>query len=236
MRQVSSDHDPDGSDNVQWQRRLQLALRPGLFLLQVLYALVLTMATGDWQNTVANNFKRMHKPGESIIVLNVREASSAQAAALVPGVKALATDSYAAVAAYGVRDNGMTYEQNMAAVAKIIPVARRYNIPLTVDFQAGYIENIALSITELIKLGAVGANTEDLNDRTGTLRSKVESVQRITAAATATAARDAGVPDSVINARTDVIGEGGTVDEAIDRAEAYIAAGATIAIPWLEGC
>ena len=84
-----------------------------------------------------------------------------------------------------------------------------------------------------MRLGVVGANIEDLNDRTGQLRSKEESVQRIKSAAAA--ARAAGVPDFVINARTDVIGEGGTVEEAINRAKAFLDAGATTAFVWGGG-
>ena len=182
------------------------------------------------QNTVAAAFKRLHKPGDPVVVVNVWDASSASAAASVPGVKALATASYAVAATYGVKDNDLTYEQNMAAIGRIVPVAQRSNLPLTVDFQDGYLDDIAKSVTELIKLGVVGANIEDLNDRIGKLRSKEESVQRIRAAAAA--ARDVGVPDFVINARTDVIGEGGTVEEAIDRAKAFLEAGAVTAFVW----
>jgi 2-methylisocitrate lyase-like PEP mutase family enzyme len=97
----------------------------------------------------------------------------------------------------------MTYEQNVAAVAAIVPVMQRQNLPLTVDFQDRYLDDIANSVIELTKLGVVGANIEDLDDRTGKLRSKEDSVRRIKAVAAA--ARDAGVPDFVINARTDVI-------------------------------
>jgi 2-methylisocitrate lyase-like PEP mutase family enzyme len=182
------------------------------------------------QNTVAASFKKLHKPGDPVVVVNVWDASSAETAASVPGVKALATASYAVAATYGVKDNDLTYEQNMDAVARIIPVAQRHNLPLTVDFQDGYLDDIAKPVTELIKLGVFGANIEDLNDRTGKLRSKEESVQRIKAAAAA--AKDAGVPDFVINARTDVIGEGGTVDEAIDRGKAFLDAGAVTVFVW----
>jgi 2-methylisocitrate lyase-like PEP mutase family enzyme len=188
------------------------------------------MSPQDQQNTVAAAFKKLHKPGDPIVVVNVWDASSAEAAASVPSVKALATASYAIAATYGVKDNDMTLEQNLAAVARIAPVAQRHSLPLTVDFQDGYLDDIAKSVTELIKLGVVGANIEDLNNRTGKLRSKEEAAQRIKAVAAA--ARDAGVPDFVINARTDAIGEGGSVDEAIERAKAFLDAGAVTAFVW----
>ena len=43
------------------------------------------------------------------------------------------------------------------------------------------------------------------------------------------------MPDFVINARTDAIGEGGTVDEAIERAKVFLDAGATTAFVWGGG-
>lgn len=178
---------------------------------------------------LATSFKKLHQPGSPIVVINVWDAASANAASSVPGVKALATASYAVAATYGVPDNSLSYEQNLAAVARIASVAQKLNFPLTVDFQDGY-EDIAKSITELIKLGVVGANIEDLDDRTEKLRSKEESVQRIKLALEV--AQAAGVPDFVINARTDVIAEHGTVDDAIDRAKAYLEVGATTAFVW----
>jgi 2-methylisocitrate lyase-like PEP mutase family enzyme len=90
----------------------------------------------------------------------------------VPGVKALATASFAVTITYGIKDNDMTYEENFAAMAGIALVARRRNLPLTVDFQYGYFDDIAKSVTEIIKLGVIDANIEDLNDRTGKLRPK----------------------------------------------------------------
>jgi len=178
---------------------------------------------------LATSFKKLHQPGTPIVVVNVWDAISAHAVGSVPDVKALTTASYAVAATYGVPDNDLTYEQNLTAVAKIAPVAQKLNLPLTVDWQDGY-EDIAQSITELIKLGVVGANIEDLNDRTGKLRPKAESVQRIKTALQA--AKAAGVPDFVVNTRTDVVAEHGTIDDAIERAKAYLGAGATTAFVW----
>jgi 2-methylisocitrate lyase-like PEP mutase family enzyme len=185
------------------------------------------------QRALAAAFKKLHKPGNPLVVVNVWDAWSAHAAATVPGVKALATTSYAVAATYGLKDNNMAYEQNMAAVARVASMAKEHSLPLTVDFQDGYSENIGKAVTELIKLGVVGANIEDLNDRTGKLRPKEEAVQRIKAAVAA--AEAAGLADFIVNARTDVVGEGGTVDEAIDRAKAFLDVGATTAFIWGGG-
>src|SRR5207302_1691739 len=45
-------------------------------------------------------------------------------------------------------------------------------------------------------------------------------------------AKEAGVPNFVINARTDVLGFGGSIEEALERGKAYLAAGATTAFVW----
>jgi hypothetical protein len=109
------------------------------------------MAAQGWQKTVTTAFKRMDKPGEPIIVVNVWDAASVQASASVPGVRALATASYALVVTYDVPDNDLTYEQNLAAVARIAPITQRHNLPLTVDFQDGYIaHDISRSVAELV--------------------------------------------------------------------------------------
>jgi len=134
------------------------------------------MATRDWKSSVATAFKRLHKPGEPVVVINIWDASSATAAASVPGVKALATASCAVAAAYGVKDNDLTYEQNLAAVVPTSRVARQHALALTVDLPDSYLDDIGKAITELVQLGVVGANIEDLNNRTGQLRSKEESV------------------------------------------------------------
>ena len=118
------------------------------------------MAARDWQSTVAIALKKLHKPSEPVVVINVWDASSAYAAASVPGVKALATASYAVAAASGIKDNDLTYEQNLAAVVPISRVARQHALPLTVDFQDGYLDDIGKAITELVQLGVVGTNIE----------------------------------------------------------------------------
>jgi 2-methylisocitrate lyase-like PEP mutase family enzyme len=82
----------------------------------------------------------------------------------------------------------------------------------------------------VIAAGAVGCNLEDVNGGKGTLRSKADAVKRIKMALKA--AKNAGIPDFVVNARTDTLGFGGTLDEVIERARAYLAAGATTAFVW----
>lgn len=189
------------------------------------------MATTE-TNALASTFSKLHKPGDPIILCNVWDAITAKAVAKVPGVKALATASYSVAAAQGLADNDLSLEQNISAIRHIAPVALQANLPLTVDVQDGY-EDVAATVSAIVKLGAVGCNIEDANNQTKELRSEEDATQRIkTAVETAKAA---GVPDFCVNARTDVIGHGGSLDDAIDRAKTYLGAGASTAFVWGGG-
>lgn len=128
-----------------------------------------------------------------------------------------------------VPDNDLIYEQNLAAVAKIAPVAQNQisRSPSTGKTTA---KTLRSWLRNLFELGVVGANIEDLNNCTGKLRLKAESVQRIKTALEP--AKAAGVPDFVVYTRTDVIAEHGTVGDGIYRAIAYLEAGATTAFTW----
>jgi 2-methylisocitrate lyase-like PEP mutase family enzyme len=183
-------------------------------------------------NAVASTFRKLHKSGDPVVLCNVWDAITANAVATVPGVKAIATASYAIAAAQGLEDNDLNLEQNLASIRPIAQVAAKANLPLTVDLQDGY-EDIAVTVTAAINLGAVGCNIEDANNRTRKLRSKEEALQRIKTAVNA--AKAAGIPDFCVNARTDVIGHGGSIEDAIDRAKAYLDAGACTAFVWGGG-
>ncbi|KAF2670351.1 carboxyphosphonoenolpyruvate phosphonomutase-like protein [Microthyrium microscopicum] len=184
------------------------------------------------QNKLAILLRSLHKPGDPVIMANVWDAVTAEALTKVPGVKAVATASYAIAAARGVADNDMTFEQNLDGIRSIAPKVAAANLPLSVDLQDGY-EDVAASIKAIIELGVVGCNLEDFNDRTNSLRPKEEAVERLKIAMKA--AKEAGVPDFCINARTDVVVHGGSIDDAIDRAHAYLDAGAHNSFVWGGG-
>ena len=105
-------------------------------------------------------------------------------------------------------------------------------VPLTADMQDGYGEALKEAIESVVKLGVVGCNLED-SRTTGIVegRAKIDlisadaHVARIKAALEV--ASELGVPDFVINARTDCVKLGGTVEEAIERGKKYLGAGAT---------
>jgi 2-methylisocitrate lyase-like PEP mutase family enzyme len=106
----------------------------------------------------------------------------------------------------------------LEAVARIIRAVR---IPVSADMESGYGEapdDIAGLARRLASIGAVGFNLEDSSE--GRLHAVDRQVAWIRAAKTA-------APELVLNARTDGLLFGlGTVEETIERANAYRAAGA----------
>ncbi|CAG7949597.1 unnamed protein product [Penicillium nalgiovense] len=186
------------------------------------------------QNDTAKQFRALHQPGNPLILTNVYDAATASVIAALPTASAIATGSYAIAATIGVDDNALTKTQNLNAIAAIAASARATNPtkPLTVDVQDGHgdASELADTIRQVIALGAVGCNLEDM-DATGVLWSVDEAAARVGVAVQA--AREAGVPDFVVNARTDVLlTENGTVEEAVQRGRAFLNAGATTVFVW----
>jgi 2-methylisocitrate lyase-like PEP mutase family enzyme len=181
------------------------------------------------QNALAQHFRALHIPGKPVILANVYDAATANVILSNPHAKAVATASYAIAATYGVNDDDMTLEQNLAGISKVAAVVVPSGLPLTVDLQDGY-DDVARTVREAIRLGAVGCNLEDVHGKAAQLRSVDEAVSRIRLALQAAAG--AGVPQFAVNARTDVLGYGGQVEDAIERGTAYLAAGATTVFVW----
>ena len=104
---------------------------------------------------------------------------------------------------------------------------RSVKLPVTIDFERGYADDAAgveANVARLIGTGAVGLNLEDSLDGK-TMRPLEDSVVRVAAARAA--AEEAGVP-IVINARVDSLSRGESVEQAIERANAYLGAGASV--------
>lgn len=70
--------------------------------------------------------------------MNIYDAVSAWAVAILLSTKALATTSYAVAGAAEFADKDLTLETNLTAVPAIAPVVKEFNKPLTVDWQGGY--------------------------------------------------------------------------------------------------
>lgn len=170
----------------------------------------------------AELLRALHVPGDPLIVTNVWDAASARAVAAIPGVRALATASHSISEARGVDDGeGLTVDEALDA-ARVI--AASVTLPVSVDFERGYAahpDGVAANVRRLAEAGAAGLNIEDsISD--DTMRPLDEQVARIRAVRAGGDA--AGVPLS-INARVDSLRRGETVEQAVERANAYLAAG-----------
>ena len=181
-------------------------------------------------NKLAIVLRNLHVPGKPLVLANVYDILSAQAVAGLPACKALATASYAVARAWGTEDDDMTLEENLNAVQGIGKVAAQFHKPLTVDIQDAYGNKLEEGITGLIDRGAVGVNLEDCDKDTQRMYSPEEAADRIKRVLEA--AKGAGVPDFVVNARCDTLIHGGEVEEVISRGEKYLKAGATTVFVW----
>lgn len=185
--------------------------------------------THDIQIHKAELLRSLHIPGTPLIVTNVWDSITARTVAGAAGVRALATASHSVSEAHGVHDGeGLSLDQALAA-AKII--VDSVDLPVSVDFEKGYAPDAAgveASVTRLIATGAAGINIEDsVGQPKAPLFDLDTAVARIAAARSA--ADKSGVP-LVINARVDALaGNPDDWNDAIVRANAYLAAGADVA-------
>lgn len=177
------------------------------------------------QADLARKLDALHVPGDPLIVTNVWDAITAKVVASAPGVRAIATASHAVSFAHGVPDGEGLDLETALSVARL--VVNAVDLPVSVDFERGYAEDAAgveRNVGRLIETGAVGLNLEDSLDG-HTMRPFEDSVVRVAAARAAGDA--AGVP-IVINARVDALARGGSWDDAMERANAYLGAGASV--------
>ncbi len=132
----------------------------------------------------------------------------------------------------GLPDIGMTTLTEVTGAASSI--ARVTSLPVIMDIDTGFGElmMVARTIKELIYLGIAGCHLEDQVNpkRCGHLDNKelvssTDMVKKIKAAAEAKTD-----PDFLLIARTDAKGSEG-MDKAIDRAKAYVDAGADMIFP-----
>jgi 2-methylisocitrate lyase-like PEP mutase family enzyme len=181
----------------------------------------------------ASALRALHKPGRPLLIANVYDAITAEAIAALPSAKAIGTASFAVAAAAGLGDDDLDIDTNLRAVAAIAPIAKRAGKPLTVDFQDGYGSKLQEGITRLVELGVAGVNLEDHSREMKGRYTIEEAAKRVEQAMQA--AITAGSPDFVLNARVDELVHGGTLDDAISRGKAYLAAGASNVFVWGGG-
>jgi len=183
------------------------------------------------QKQKAEIFHGLHIKGDPVVLFNIWDAGSAKAV-VDAGAKAIATGSWSVAAANGFGD-GEKLPLDFA-IENIKRIAEAVDVPVTLDFEGGYttdIETLKANIRRVIDAGAIGVNFEDQIVGGEGLHSVEEQSKRI--AAIREAADEKGIP-FFINARTDVFlknlpadDTAEVVDEALKRADAYAAAGAS---------
>jgi len=175
------------------------------------------------QREKAEELRRLHAAPEPLVLVNAWDAASARTVAGTPGCRAIATASWSIAAARGFPDGEAIDLDAMLDAVRI--VAEAVDLPVTADLERGY-GDAGATIARALEAGAVGCNLEDA-DASGGL---VPIEQHAAAVAAARAAGEqAGIP-LVINARTDVYLSGvNDMDQAVERARAYLAAGADCA-------
>jgi 2-methylisocitrate lyase-like PEP mutase family enzyme len=180
--------------------------------------------------------RSLHRPGDPLLLPNAWDAATARAV-VAAGFPVVATSSGAVAATLGYDDHeGAPADEMLAAAARI---ARAVEAPVTVDAEAGYGLEPAELVAGLRSAGAAGCNLEDTDHAAGTVRDPDRHAEWL--AAVRRAASADGYP-LVVNARVDVFLAGflagagpGTqaelVPEALQRASAYLEAGADCVYP-----
>jgi 2-methylisocitrate lyase-like PEP mutase family enzyme len=172
------------------------------------------------QSAKADTLRQLHFKPPILVLPNAWDVASAKALAALPGCRALATTSAAVARSLGWEDGEQAPVEEMLRANERIAAA--VDLPVTGDLEHGYGDPVGTA-RHAWGAGLVGINFEDsTDDGQVPLEEQVAMIRAI---------REA-VPELVINARVDVfIRETGGIDEAVERANAYLAAGADCTYP-----
>lgn len=143
----------------------------------------------------AQVFRRLHQGPDVLRLANCWDAASARLVESL-GAKAIATTSAGLAWSNGYPDGDVMPLDRLAAAVETI--ARVIKIPLSVDMEGGYAQDVAGvadSVARVIDAGGVGCNLEDGRGSADTLCAKIEQAKK------GAARRDI---DFWVNARTDV--------------------------------
>ena len=183
------------------------------------------------QKEKADIFKGLHVKGSPVILFNIWDAGSAKAIERA-GAKAVATGSWSVAAANGF-DDGEQAPLDLV-IANVERIVTSVSVPVTLDFEGGYAtttSKLKANIEKVIAAGVVGINFEDQIVGGEGLYSIDDQSERIAAIRETT--EKASIP-FFINARTDVFLKTypathteDELEEAVRRANAYAAAGAS---------
>jgi 2-methylisocitrate lyase-like PEP mutase family enzyme len=171
----------------------------------------------------ATQLLALHTDPTLLTLVNVWDVASARVVAQTEGTRALATASHAIAAMYGYEDGEhIPRDLMLEAVGRVVDAV---DLPVTADLEAGY-GDAADTCRRAIGLGVVGANIEDQMRPLDEAAGVVAAVMR--------AAENEGVPDFVLNARTDAFLGAGDRDphdvlaDAIQRGRAFLDSGAPV--------
>jgi 2-methylisocitrate lyase-like PEP mutase family enzyme len=180
--------------------------------------------------------RSLHRPGDPLLLPNAWDVATARAV-VAAGFPVVATTSGGVAATLGYEDHeGAPGAEMLAAAARI---AKGVDVPVTVDAEAGYGMEPKELVAALQSVGAAGCNLEDTDHADESLRDPSRHAEWL--AAVRQAASDEGY-GLVINARVDPFlvpffagAAPGTqaelVPEALERANAYLEAGADCVYP-----
>jgi 2-methylisocitrate lyase-like PEP mutase family enzyme len=182
------------------------------------------------RQTKARDFRALHVPGRPFVLFNVWDAGSTKAVEKA-GARAIATGSWSVAAANGFDDGQkLPFELVVENLTRIVAATE---LPVSIDIENGYgddPEGVGMTVKKTVEAGAIGCNLEDSFPENGKLRDTGEQVERIRCARRTA---DQAGPRYFINARTDVFfqkpphdHDGAMLEDAIQRAHAYAAAGA----------
>lgn len=184
----------------------------------------------------AKRLLELHQAPQLLILPNIWDPLGAR---LLQGLDypAVATASASVAYSLGYQDGQqISWDAMVEAVRR---VASAVDLPVSADIEAGYAETpeeLAENVRQILAAGAVGVNIEDSRFEGDLLYSIPAQQRRLDAVRTMADAE--GVP-LVINARTDVFlretvdSSEKRLDQAIDRARAYLEAGADCFYPIL---
>jgi 2-methylisocitrate lyase-like PEP mutase family enzyme len=171
----------------------------------------------------ATQLLRLHESPELLTLVNVWDVVSTRVVAGVDGTRALATASHSIAASRGYADGENIPVDEM--IREVALIATATDLPVTADLEGGY-GDAPETIRRAIGVGVVGANIEDQ------MRPLREAAAQVEAVVKAAAAE--GLPDFVLNARTDAFLRAGDRDprdvltDAAERGKAFLDAGAPV--------
>jgi 2-methylisocitrate lyase-like PEP mutase family enzyme len=168
----------------------------------------------------ARLLREWHHEPRLLVLPNAWDVASAVALARVPGCRALATTSGGVARSLGFEDGAAPAHEMVQVAARI---AAAVDVPVSADLERGY-DDAAGTVRAAWEAGIVGVNIEDSFGGAPPveIREQVELLRSVREAA----------PELVLNARVDTfVRRSGGVEEAIERGNAYLEAGADCVFP-----